>query len=511
MKGSDFHKFFQFILILFFLDIHLYAQSTEALQRDFTELRFGMFIHFGIRTFTGDAWATPHEDTSKFNPTDLDCNQWAEAAAAAKMKFGILTTKHHDGFCLWDSKYTENDVASTPWKDGKGDVVREYVDAFRAHGLYPCLYYSIWDNTDGIGNSPITANDMEIIEGQITELLSNYGDIKMLFIDGWSWKMGHVSVPYDVIRALVKKLQPDCLLVDNTHLQCLYEIDMVHYEAGATCPADNTLPALQSELIYKNSGNSWFWDSRIPTASLMSVDEIVKNNLNYLEPKWCTFILNCPPNQEGKLDSNIVNRLTEVGQTWSPDTTRLPLPEQAPFIEYPVIPISASATSGNASYAIDGINDRYYYSVWQTSTSLPQSITIDLGKTYNDITTLNYVPKYKTVATPVTDGSIKSYKIYTSTDDINFEEILSGEWNGDTKMKVVAFAPSVCRYIKLEVSSAIDDYAAATEFEIGRENSATDIKNYQGNILPDIFKLEQNYPNPFNSNTIISFSLSETF
>lgn len=111
------------------------------------------------------------------------------------MKFGILTTKHHDGFCLWDSDYSEFDVANIPWRDGKGDVVEEYVNAFRSHGLEPCLYYSIWDNTEGIGNGPITDAHMEIIEGQLTEILSDYGDISMLFIDGWSWKMGHVEVP----------------------------------------------------------------------------------------------------------------------------------------------------------------------------------------------------------------------------------------------------------------------------------------------------------------------------
>ena len=388
--------------------------------------------------------------------------------------------------------------------------MREYVDAFRAHGLYPCLYYSIWDNTYGIGNGSITEHDMEVIEGQITEILTNYGDIKMLFIDGWSWKMGHVKVPYNTIRALVKKLQPGCLLVDNTHLQCSYDNDMIHFESGALCPADNTLPAMQSALIYKNSGNSWFWDSRIPTAELMSVDEIVINNLNYLEPKWCTFILNYPPNTEGKLDSNIVERLSEVGQAWNPDTTRTPLPKQAPFIESPVIPVSASATSGNAGYAIDGINDRRYYTVWKSSTDLPQSITIDLGQTYDNIKVLNYVPKSENVATPDTQGSIKSYKIYVSTDSITFSEVASGEWVGDAKMKVVTFPPAQARYLKIEALSANNNFAAATEFEIGTETSTTGIENRQGNSLPENFKLEQNYPNPFNPTTNIKYSIPQS-
>ena len=452
------------------LQLNIYSQSIEILQQQFTALRFGMFIHFGIRTFTGDKWATPNEDSTKFYPSDLDCSQWAEAAAAAKMRFAILTTKHHDGFCLWPSKYTKNSVASIPWKNGKGDVVKEFVNAFRSHGLYPCLYYSVWDNTAGIGNGPITKHDMEVIEGQITELLTNYGRIKLLFIDGWSWKMGHVAVPYDSIRALVKRLQPGCLLVDNTHLQCLYENDMIHMEAGTPFPNDNTLPALQSTLIYKNGGNGWFWNPQIPTANLLGVKEIV-DTLHYLGPRWGTFILNCPPNSDGKLDSNIVSRLRAVGKAWIPDSSITPLPKQAPFIEYPVIPDSAWSSSGIAKNAIDGINDRYFYSVWQSDSSLPQSITMDLGKVYSNISILNYVPKYKTVATPVNDGSIEAYKIYLSTDNIKFTVAASGRWDGDTKMKVVTFPPAPARYIKVEISSAVNGHACATEFEIGKSNT----------------------------------------
>ena len=492
MSLTKLWKFLMIIPIIFVqFSSNSYSQSTEELQREFTSLRFGMFIHFGIRTFTGAKWATPSEDPSKFNPKNLDCNQWAEAAAAAKMKFAILTTKHHDGFCLWNSKYTKNSVAGCPWKKGNSDVVREFVDAFRAHGLYPCLYYSIWDNTAGIGNVPINAKDMKVIEGQLTELLTNYGKIKLLFIDGWSWKMGHVAVPYEKIRALIKNLQPGCLLVDNTHFQCLYENDMVHLENGTPFPSNNTLPVLQSMLIYKNGGNGWFWNPKIGKEKLLSVSEIV-DTLHYLGRRWGTLILNCPPNTGGKLDSNIVERLQDVGKTWSPDTNLPPLPKQAKFINYPVMPYSAWATSGKAANAIDGINDRYFYSVWQSNTSLPQSITIDLGKIYNNICILNYVPQYKTVATPVRDGSIESYKIYASIDNKNYNKITQGTWNGNTLMKVATFKPTPARYIKIEALTAVDGYAAATEFEIGRENLNSGLENSQGKITPDLFKLEQN-------------------
>jgi alpha-L-fucosidase len=440
----------------------------EQVQREFTDLRFGAFLHFGIMTFTGAFWATPNQDISKFNPESLDCHQWADAIAAAKMKFGILTTKHHDGFCLWDSKYTENDVANTPWKNGHGDVVREYVNAFRAKGLKPGLYYSVWDNTAGIGNGPITRKDMRVIKGQLTELLSNYGKIPLLFIDGWSWKMGHKEVPYDEIRTLVKTLQPDCLLVDNTHLQSLYDNDMLHFEAGATRPEKNTLPGLFSLLINKNSGNDWFWKNDVPTAELLSVTDLVDNTLKFLEPQWVTFVLNVPPNNQGLLDDNIVRRLGEVGQAWQPDLDRPPLPKQPPQVVYPITPDCATATSGDASLAIDGHNDRYYYTVWETEKNLPQSITIDLGRKYFDVSTLAYVPKYIPYISPQKEGSIKDFKVYVSTDNIDFTEVASGTFNGDVTMKVVVFRPTAARYVRFEALSGVDDFAAATEIAIGR-------------------------------------------
>jgi alpha-L-fucosidase len=248
---------------------------------------------------------------------------------------------------------------------------------------------------------------------------------------------------------------------------------MLHYESGSDYPTNNTLPALLSLLININSGNGWFWDQKVPTANLLSVDSIVISNLNKLEPQWCSFVLNCPPNPDGRLDDNIVNRLAEVGQAWNPDLSRPPLPPQGTQIELPITPDSAIATSGNASLAIDGLNDRFHYTAWQTSASLPQSITIDLGMEYSDVSILAYLPKYVPYIKPLTEGSITSYKIYRSTDNTNFIKIAKGEWNGDTKMKVVTFTPTSARYIRLEALSAMNDFAAATEIAIGRGNLAS--------------------------------------
>jgi alpha-L-fucosidase len=112
------------------------------LQQQFVDLRFGMFIHFNIPTFMDQDWADPDAPASLFAPKKLDCNQWAAAAKAAHMSYGCLTTKHHSGFCIWDTKTTDYNVMHSPLKR---DVVREYVNAFRAKGLKTFLYYSILD------------------------------------------------------------------------------------------------------------------------------------------------------------------------------------------------------------------------------------------------------------------------------------------------------------------------------------------------------------------------------
>jgi len=176
----------------------------------------GLFTHFGMNTFTDREWGDGHEDPRLFNPTRFDARQWARAAKAGGFKYVILTAKHHDGFCLWPSKYTEHSVKNSPWRGGHGDVVREFVNAMRAEGLRPGLYLSPWDRHEAsYGDSP---RYNQYYVNQLTELLTQYGPIVELFFDGANGEgpNGRKQV-YDwpLVHLAVRKLQPQALMFSD--------------------------------------------------------------------------------------------------------------------------------------------------------------------------------------------------------------------------------------------------------------------------------------------------------
>jgi alpha-L-fucosidase len=185
-------------------------KPTKA-QLDFLEWEFGIFFHFGIRSFypghkDWDGLPMPAE---AFDPKQLDCEQWITEAKNAGATYAILTAKHHDGFALWPSKYTEYSVANTPWKGGKGDVIAEFVRACRKHSMKVGLYYSPaqW------GESAISFENAKEYDdyfiNQIGELLTGYGKIDYLWFDGCGSE-GHEYDRARIVREIFR-MQPDIL------------------------------------------------------------------------------------------------------------------------------------------------------------------------------------------------------------------------------------------------------------------------------------------------------------
>ncbi len=188
--------------------------SAAQLQWQRDEL--ALFLHFGVNTFTNREWGDGTEQPSIFNPTALDAREWARIARRTGYRAIVLTAKHHDGFCLWPTATTQHSVVRSPWRNGQGDVVREFVDACRAEGLRVGLYLSPWDrNHPTYGDSP-RYNDVYI--AQLTELLTQYGPVAEMWFDGANGEgpNGRRQV-YDWPRVFghVKRLQPEAVIFSD--------------------------------------------------------------------------------------------------------------------------------------------------------------------------------------------------------------------------------------------------------------------------------------------------------
>lgn len=178
-------------------------------QLEWQRMELTAFLHFGVNTFTGREWGDGTEDPAIFNPTSLDCEQWVRTLKESGFKMAIITAKHHDGFCLWPTKTTRHSVASSSWKDGKGDVVRELRDACKKYGIKFGIYLSPWDrNASCYGDSP--AYNQFFIE-QLTELLTNYGEVHEVWFDGANGEgpNGKKQIyDWDAILKTIRRLQP---------------------------------------------------------------------------------------------------------------------------------------------------------------------------------------------------------------------------------------------------------------------------------------------------------------
>lgn len=189
------------------LDRRLVAVRPHPRQVAHQQLEFYGFIHFGINTFTDREWGDGKENPALFNPASLDANQWAEAAKGAGMTGLILTCKHHDGFCLWPSAYTSHSVTASPFQGGRGDILRDLSVACQQQGLKFGVYVSPWDRNSPLYGQGKAYNDFFV--NQLTEVLTNYGEVFSLWLDGACGEGANGKVQqydwdryYQVIRAL---------------------------------------------------------------------------------------------------------------------------------------------------------------------------------------------------------------------------------------------------------------------------------------------------------------------
>lgn len=312
----------------------------SPLQLAWHETPFYGFIHFGPNTFTGREWGTGGEDPAVFNPTRLDCRQWARAAREAGMAHLVLTAKHHDGFCLWPSRWTEHSVRSSPWRDGKGDVVREFVDACAAEGIGAGLYLSPWDRNRADYGTPAYC---DYYLRQFEELVTQYGPLVEIWLDcangGDGWYGGANErrtidqehyYPWRDMVAFRDRFQPRAPVFNNYGGA---DLRWIGNESGATrdvCwagfhdhwttedPAGIAL--LQSgipdgakwkpaevDVSIRTEGH-WFHHPEDAPLPLERLVRIWKDSVG----RGLGLILNLPPTREGLLDEADIARLLEL-------------------------------------------------------------------------------------------------------------------------------------------------------------------------------------------------------
>ena len=338
MKITYYKAFWQ----TFFVVIGLFTQEITAqngynkpskLQLSQSARGYGMFIHFGLNTFNEVEWSKGNLPASSFNPTLLDCDQWIKTAKEAGFRYVILITKHHDGFCLWDSKMTDYDVASAPVKT---DIVAAVSKACKKYGLEFGLYYSLWDRHEPSHNDPNPQAYVDFMKNQLTELLTQYGTICELWFDG-AWGKKDTAWHLEEVYRHIKKLQPNCLVTVN------HTITIPEKNKGTRLPKDMQQgdpirffpvdfrtkdpnmarwddPKLYNYkdtlryLIFEHTiclSDRWNWFQKKASLPVRGVDEL--EELFY----WGTannniLIVNIPPDQTGRLRQHEVNQILEV-------------------------------------------------------------------------------------------------------------------------------------------------------------------------------------------------------
>ncbi len=281
-------------------------------QLAWQRMELTMFLHFGVNTFSDREWGTGKEDEKSFNPTALDCRQWARTAKAAGFKLLIMTAKHHDGFCLWPTKLTEHCTRNAPWKNGQGDVVREFVEACHTEGLKVGLYLSPWDR-----NNPKYGSDAynDYFTGQLTELLTNYGPVDEMWFDGACGEgpNGKKQV-YDWPRyfALIRKLAPHALIAISGP-----DIRWVGNESGVARLGEKSAQRGQTPRWAPAECDvsirpGWFYhayeDGKVK--SLAKLIEIYFASVG----RNSSLLLNVPPDRRGLMADPDVARLKEFGE-----------------------------------------------------------------------------------------------------------------------------------------------------------------------------------------------------
>jgi alpha-L-fucosidase len=298
----------------------LMAQSFSDLkpspqQVEWQDLEIGVLIHFGPNTFMDREWGDGNADPGIFNPAQCDPEQWVLAAKAAGAKYLVMVCKHHDGFSLWPSAHTPYSVARSPWKKGKGDLVREVEAATRKHGLKFGVYLSPWDR-----HEPSYKNNLEYDNyyvKQLRELANNYGELTEFWLDG-AGSEGHVY-EFDRYVKELRTYQPNTLLFADVGFLKYGDIRWVGNESGFAPEENWNVIDCLGYLRYRPAEadtplrkEHWFWHPH-DEKSLKSLEELL-DTYHKTVGRGAQLVLGLAPDNRGLMPETDVARLSEFGE-----------------------------------------------------------------------------------------------------------------------------------------------------------------------------------------------------
>ena len=438
-------------------------------QLQWQKLEFYAFCHFGTNTFTGKEWGDGNAAPSLFNPKHLDAEQWVKEIKNAGMRALILTCKHHDGFCLWPSKFTDYSVKSSPFRNGQGDIVKEVSDACKKHGIKFGVYLSPWDRhekTYGTG-----AEYDSYFVNQLTELAENYGEIFCFWFDGacGEGKNGKKQVyDWDKYFAVIREKQPNAVIsICGTDVRwCGNEAGKYRSAEWSVVPSyigDQKYTAENSQQVDENFAKrvkgtdedlgsrsaidgvrDFIWYPCETDVSIRpgwfyhkSQDFKVKSVKKLMDIYYGTvggnsaFLLNIPPDKNGLISKYDVRVLRKLGKSLRQE-----------FSENLAVSASVSASSENGENK--ALNVLSADGFWQCA---EEDVTPEITLEFERAVQIDKVVLCENIET---GQQIESFEIFAETQN-GFEKIGSGETVG--AKRICRFSPIKARKIKVKITS----------------------------------------------------------
>ena len=384
------------ILLTVLFCLHYFAKTPPpkpvlpvptAPQLAWQKLEYYAFIHFGMNTFTDHEWGEGRAPATEFNPTEFNAEQWAKVAKDAGMKGIIITAKHHDGFCLWNSKTTEYSVKNSKWRDGKGDVLKDLSEACKKYGLKFGIYISPWDRNHPLYGTP---KYNAVYKEQWRELLTNYGEVFEAWLDGANDGSKRMVYDFNGFWNTIRGIQPNAIMFSDAGPDIRWvgnekgfagETNWSNRDNEGTFPGFADEPALN---VGEENGTSWipaecdvsirpgWFYHQEEDAKVKTVEQLMNIYLGSVG-RNCNLLLNIGVDRRGLVNENDINRLMEF-KSARENAFKFNLAKGAI--------ITASNIRGkDKSFSAEKVLDSNFDTYWATDDNVKTAeLIIDLGR-----------------------------------------------------------------------------------------------------------------------------------